>query len=93
MGEGMKDKEAQEMHKIIVNMISMIDQSCYEVSEKLGQEAAERAFNAVVFAMLTRICGGLAENRGQGAFKNYWEQITELMNKLVDHIDCQQTRH
>ena len=89
----MKDEEAKEMHKIIVNMISMIDRSCYEVYEKLGQESAELAFNAVVFAMLTRICSGLAENRGQGAFKNYWEEITEVMNKLVEHIDCHETRH
>lgn len=87
------DEEAKELKKIIASMLSLIEQKCYEVSEKLGQESAEHAYDAVTFAMLTRVCTGLAEDRGQEAFKNYWKLITEVMTKVVEQIDCKQTRH
>ena len=87
----MKDIEA--MQKVALRMVLAIDQSFDDLAKKSGHEFAEGTYNAVAMTMLTRICAGLIENRGQKAFEQYWEDVTEVMNQLVEQLACQETRH
>ena len=86
-------KDAKAMQKVALRMILAIDKSFDDLAKKSGHEFAEGAYNAVAMTMLTRICAGLVENRGQKAFEQYWEDVTEVMNDLVQQLACQETRH
>lgn len=86
-------KDIKAMQKVALRMILAIDQSFDDLAKKSGHEFAEGTYNAVAMTMLTRICAGLIENRGQKAFEQYWEEVTEIMNDLVEQLACQETRH
>jgi hypothetical protein len=86
-------KDVKEMQKVALRMILTIDKSFDDLSKKSGHEFAEGTYNAVAMTMLTRICAGLVENRGKKAFEQYWEDVTEVMNELVENLTCQETRH
>ena len=85
--------ESKEMQKVALRMILAIDESFDGLAKKSGHEFAEKVYNAVAMTMLTCICAGLVENRGQKAFEQYWEEVTEVMNDLVEKLACQETRH
>lgn len=89
----MKTKETKEVQKVALRMIATIDKAFDELSDKAGHEFADTAYNAVAMTMLTRVCAGLVENRGQKAFEQYWEDVTEVMNDLVQQLACKETRH
>ena len=74
-------------------MILAIDKSFDDLAKKSGHEFAEGTYNAVAMTMLTRICAGMALNRGQHAFEEYWSDITDTMKELVEQIACKETRH
>jgi hypothetical protein len=86
-------KDSKAMQKVALRMISAIDKSFDDLAKKSGHEFAEGTYNAVAMTMLTRVCAGLVENRGQKAFEQYWEDVTEVMNDLVQQLACQDTRH
>ena len=86
-------KDAKAMQKVALRMILAIDKSFDDLAKKSGHEFAEGTYNAVAMTMLTRVCAGLAENRGQKAFEQYWEDVTEVMNDLVQQLACKETRH
>jgi hypothetical protein len=86
-------KDAKAMQKVALRMILAIDKSFDDLAKKSGHEFAEGTYNAVAMTMLTRVCAGLVENRGKKAFEQYWEEVTEIMNDLVQQLACKETRH
>ena len=86
----MSDKE---IAKIALRVVATIDNTFDELAKRVDYKTAEGAYNAVAMTMLTRICAGMALNRGQHEFEEYWSDITDTMKELVKQIACKETRH
>jgi hypothetical protein len=89
----MKTKENKEIQKVALRMIATIDKAFDELSDKAGHEFADTAYNAVAMTMVVHVCASLAKNRGKKAYQQYWEEVTEIMNGLVEQLACEETRH
>ena len=92
MGEGMtvKNKRAHELYNEI---IEIVQNEFRERHSKEDSDDLEKAYVLVAVAMMQKIARGVVTIHGRDRFYDWWDEINQGVDDVVNETTCEMTRH